>query len=99
MIKLEMIESDIVRAMKNPSKSPIHYLASRYFKVDIRDIDIDKDSIVIWECDFEDYISYKYCTEDIDTVGNFIDEWQDYMNNKIADFVLLPITFCVEKKK
>ena len=99
MIKLEMIESDIVRAMKNPSKSPIHYLASRYFKVDIRDIDIDKDSIVIWECDFEDYISYKYCTEDIDTVGNFIDEWQDYTDNKITDFVLLPITFCVEKKK
>lgn len=99
MIKLEMLESDIVRAIKNITKSPIHYLASRYFKVDIRDIDIDKDSIIIWEYDFEDYISYRYCTEDIDMVGQFIDEWQDYIDNKVNDFVLSPITFCVEKKK
>lgn len=100
MIKLEMLESDIVRAIKNTNKSPIHYLASRYFKVDMRDIDIDKDSIVIWECDFEDYITYRYCTDDIDIVGNFIDEWQDFVDNKTwNDFQLPPITFCVEKNK
>jgi len=58
MIKLDMHESDIVRAMKNTTKSPIHHLASRQFKIDIRDIDIDKDGIVVWEYDFEDYISH-----------------------------------------
>lgn len=99
MIKLEMHESDIVRAMKNTTKSPIHYLASRQFKTDIRDIDIDKDGIVIWEYDFEDYISYKYCVEDIDKVGSFIDEWQDFIDGKVNDFILLPISFCVEANR
>jgi hypothetical protein len=99
MIKLDMHESDIVRAMKNTIKSPLHYLASRQFKTDVRDIDIDKDSIIIWDCDTEDYVSYRYCTEHIDVVGPFIDEWQDYIDNKINDFVLLPISFCVEEKK
>jgi hypothetical protein len=99
MIKLDMHESDIVRAMKNTTKSPIHHLASRQFKIDIRDIDIDKDGIVVWEYDFEDYISYKYCVEDIEKVGLFIDEWQDYIDNKVNDFALLPISFCVEANK
>jgi hypothetical protein len=100
MIKLDMHESDIVRAMKNTTKSPIHHLVSRQFKIDVRDIDIDKDGIVIWEYDFEDYISYKYCVEDIDKVGSFIDEWQDFVDNKTwNDFQLPPITFCVEEKK
>jgi hypothetical protein len=99
MIKLDMHESDIVRAMKNTTKSPIHHLASRQFKIDIRDIDIDKDGIVVWEYDFEDYISYKYCVEDIEKVGLFIDEWQDYIDNKVNDFALLPISFCVEENK
>jgi len=99
MIKLNMIESDIIRAMKNLQYSPLHYLSSRYFKKDIRDIDIGNDSIVIWDEDTDDYKSYRYCAEDINTVIPFIDEWQDYIDNKTNDFTLSPISFCVEENK
>ena len=94
-----MIESDIVRAMKNTKYSPLHYLSSRFFKKDVRDIDIDNDCIVIWDEDTDDYISYRYCTDDIDTIVPFVDEWQDYRDNKIDDFLLKPIIFCVEENK
>ena len=99
MIKLEMIESDIVRAMKNTKYSPLHYLSSRLFKKDIRDIDIDNDCIVIWDEDTDDYQCYRYCTEDIDKIIPFIDEWQDYIDNKINEFTTSPILFCVEENK
>jgi hypothetical protein len=54
---------------------------------------------VIWDEDTDDYKSYRYCTEDINTVIPFIDEWQDYIDNKTNDFTLSPISFCVEENK
>jgi hypothetical protein len=97
-IKLEMLESDIIRAIKNTQKSPLEYLASRHFKQNIENIDVQKDSILIWEYDDSDFISYKYCVEDIDLVSTFIDEWHDFVDNYTEDFSLSPITFCVEEK-
>ena len=97
-IKLEMSESDIIRAIKNTKKSPLDYLAARHFKQDVENIDVQKDSILIWEYDDSDFISYKYCVEDIDLVSTFIDEWHDFVDNYTDDFSLSPITFCVEEK-
>ncbi|NDD84172.1 hypothetical protein EB118_19760 [bacterium] len=97
MIKLEMSESDIIRAIKNTQYSPLQYLASRFFKQDIRDIDVGSDCIVIWEYEADDYISYRYCEEDISLVDTFITEWQDYIDCHIEDFTLQPISFCVYK--
>jgi hypothetical protein len=97
MIKLEMHESDIIRAIKNTQYSPIQYLASRFFKQDLRDIDVGSDCIVIWEYEADDYISYKYCKEDIENVKNFIDAWEDFKDNKTEDFVENALTFCVEE--
>jgi len=97
MIKLDMSESDIIRAIKNSTKSPLEYLISRHFKQDIRDVDANKDGIVIWEYDADDYISYRYCEEDISKIDKFVDEWEDFVDNYTDDFTLEPIAFCVYK--
>ena len=97
-IKLSMSESDIVRAMKNNKYSPLQILASRHFREDLNNIEIDHDNIILWNDEINDYISYKYCIEDIDTIKNFIDEWSDYVDQFVDDFTLRPISFCVEEK-
>lgn len=45
-IKLEMSESDIIRAMKNTRHSPIDLLAAKYFKEDPENVESDYDCIV-----------------------------------------------------
>jgi hypothetical protein len=97
-IKLEMSESDIVRAVKNPKYSPIDFLASRYFKEDINSVDVRNDGITLWNDDINDYNSYKYCTPDIDLVIQFIEEWSYFKDGHIENFDLEPIVFCVEEK-
>lgn len=97
-IKLSMSESDIVRAMKNTKYSPLQILASKHFKENIDNVEITHDSIILWNDDINDYISYKYCVEDISTIKTFIDEWNDYIDNYVDDFTVHPISFCVEEK-
>lgn len=97
-IKLSMSESDIVRAMKNTKYSPIQVLASRHFREDVNNIEANGDSVILWNDDINDYISYKYCTEDIQLVKSFLDEWNDYVDQYVDDFTLQPINFCVEEK-
>jgi hypothetical protein len=97
-IKFEMLESDIVRAMKNIKYSPIEFLASRHFKENIDSIDVRQDGITIWDDSINDYTSYKYCVEDIDMVINFIEEWSYFKDGHIDEFTLEPIVFCVEEK-
>jgi hypothetical protein len=95
MIKLDMSESDIIRAIKNNTKSPLEYLVSRHFKQDIRDVDASKDGIIIWEYDADDYISYRYCEEDIQLLDQFLLEWEEFASGEINDFAFEPISFCV----
>ena len=97
-IKLLMSESDIVRAIKNVKYSPLQILISRHFREDINNVEINHDSIILWNDEINDYISYKYCTEDIPTIKAFIDEWNDYVDQYVDDFTLQPISFCVEEK-
>lgn len=92
-----MSESDIIRAIKSSQHSPMEYLASRYFKENIEDVEITKDSIIIWNDSINDYKSYRYCTEDIEHVSNFIDEWEDFISGHISQFNLDPIKFCVQE--
>jgi hypothetical protein len=98
-LKLDMSESDIVRAMRDNRHSPLELLASRYFKEDIRNVEVTNDSIILWDDSINDYHSYRYCTEDIDIIGNFINEWADYSDGQLVDFALSPISFCIEKNK
>lgn len=95
MIKLEMSESDIIRAIKNTQYSPMQYLSARFFKKDIRDIEVGNDCIIIWENDTDDYLTYRFCEEDIYLVQTFLTEWQDFIDGHIEDFTLNPISFCV----
>lgn len=97
-IKLSMFESDIVRAMKNTKYSPLQLLASRHFKENVDSVEITYDSIILWNDEINDYVSYRYCTEDIPVVKIFIDEWSDYADNFTEDFAIEPISFCVEEK-
>jgi len=95
MIRLDMSESDIIRAVKNPATSPLQYLSSRIFKKDVRDIDVSAGGIIIWESDIDDYIFYKYCDEDIQLLDQFLIEWEEFVNGEMSDFDLEPISFCV----
>ena len=95
MIRLDMSESDIIRAVKNSATSPLQYLSSRIFKKDVRDIDISTGGIIIWESDIDDYIFYKYCDEDIQLLDQFLLEWEEFVNGDMSDFDLEPISFCV----
>ena len=95
MIRLDMSESDIIRAVKNSATSPLQYLSSRIFKKDVRDIDISTGGIIIWESDIDDYIFYKYCDEDIQLLDQFLLEWEEFVNGDVSDFDLEPISFCV----
>ena len=79
--------------------SPMENLAAKHFKEKPEDIEITKDSIIIWNDSINDYRSYRYCTEDIDLVSTFIDEWQDFVDGHISQFNLDPISFCVEENK
>lgn len=97
MKQLVMSESDIIRAIKSNKYSPMEYLASRIFKENIEDVEITKDSIILWNDSINDYSSYRYCTEDIDIISNFIEEWEDFFSGHIAQFNLDPISFCVEE--
>jgi len=98
-IELQMSESDIVRCMKNTQYSPIQLLAARHFKEDIKNVEVTNDCIVIWDDSINDYDSYRYCTEDINIIIPFIDEWADYVDGHLTDFVLEPISFCVEQSR
>ena len=96
-IELQMSESDIVRSMKNNQYSPIQLLAARHFKEEIKNIEVTNDCVVIWDDSINDYDAYRYCTEDINTIVAFIDEWSDYVDGHVSDFTLDPIFFCVEQ--
>lgn len=96
-LKLDMSENDIVRAMRDHRYSPLTLLAARHFKEDVKNIEVTNDCIVIWDDSINDYNAYRYCTEDIDTIINFVDEWADYADGHLVDFTLEPISFCVEE--
>ena len=100
-IKLEMSKNDIIRAIKafKHNQSPISYLAARYFREDIDNIDAKYDSILIWDDILNDYKQYKYCKEDINKVNNFLTEWQDFADEYTDEFTIGPIDFCVEELK
>lgn len=96
-MRLDMTEADIVRAMKTNKYSPLQLVAARYFKENPDDVDADYDSVVIWNDSINDYHSYRYCVEDINTIKSFLDEWNDYADGHLVDFALSPISFCVEQ--
>lgn len=98
-IRLEMFESDIIRAIKNSEYSPLQLVAARHFKDVPSNIDAGYDSIIIWDDEINDYHSYRYCTEDIEVIRSFLDEWNDYIDQHIAEFCSNPISFCIEKKR
>lgn len=98
-IELVMKESDIVRAMKNTKYSPLQLLAAHHFNEDIKNVEVTNDSIILWNDSINDYDCYRYCTDDIDTIISFIDEWADYIDGHLVDFALEPISFCVEKNR
>jgi hypothetical protein len=97
--KIEMSEADIVRSMKNNQYSPMQICVSRVFRDTPDNIDINYDSIIIWNDEINDYDSYKYCVEDIEKVKIFLDEWHDYASSILDEFCASPISFCVEQKK
>jgi hypothetical protein len=97
-IKVEMLEGDIVRAMKNNQYSPMQLCVSRALKDNPGNIEAGYGSIILWNDDINDYYSYIYCVEDIEVVKMFLDEWNDYANGDLVDFCSAPIVFCIEEK-
>lgn len=98
-IKVQMLEGDIVRSMKSNQFSPIQLCVSRHLQDDPANVEVGYDSVILWNDDINDYTSYKYCIEDINTIKSFLDEWNDYADGNLVDFCLAPISFCIEEKK
>jgi hypothetical protein len=98
-IQLDMLESDIIRAIKNTEYSPLQLLAARHFKDLPANIDAGYDSIVIWNDEINDYHSYKYCPEYIESIKLFLDEWHDFVDDNISDFCSNAFSFCIEPKR
>lgn len=98
-IKLDMLESDIIRSMKSNRYSPVQLCVARYFNEHPSNIEYDYDSIIIWNDDINDYDSYKYCAENIQDIKDFLDEWNDYSDNNVNDFCATVISFCIEPKR
>lgn len=98
-IKLVMSESDIIRAMRDNRHSPMELLAAKHFKESVKNVEVTNDSIVIWDDSICDYNSYRYCTDDIDVVASFMEEWAEYIDGHLVDFALAPISFCVEQSR
>ena len=57
-IKLDMSESDIIRAMRDNRHSPIELLAAKHFKENVKNIEVTNDSIVVRDDSICDYNSY-----------------------------------------
>lgn len=98
-IRVDMNEGDIVRAMKNNEYSPLQLCVSKVLKDVPSNIEITYDSVILWDDEINDYNSYKYCTEDIETVRLFLDEWYDYAGANSLEFCAGPISFCIEQKR
>lgn len=98
-IKVDMNEGDIVRAMKNNQYSPMQLSVAKTLRDVPSNIEINYDSVIVWNDEINDYHSYKYCVEDIDKVKIFLDEWYDYESGNLEEFCASPISFCVEQKK
>ena len=97
--QINMNESDIVRSMKTNEFSPIQLSVSRAFKDIPSNIEINYDSVIIWNDDINDYNSYKYCVEDIEKIKIFLDEWNDYTDGNLEEFCSSPISFCIENHR
>lgn len=98
-IKIDMNEGDIVRAMKNNQYSPMQLCSAKVLKDIPSNVEVNYDSVIIWNDEINDYYSYKYCVEDIEKVKIFLDEWYDYEAGNLEEFCASPISFCVEQKK
>lgn len=98
-IRLDMSESDIVRAMRDNKYSPLEFLAARHFKEDVRNVEVNHDNITLWNDDINDYKSFRFCNDDIKIIKSFIDEWEDYIDGYLVDFAIDPISFCVEQNR
>jgi len=98
-IKINMVEGDVIRSMKSNTLSPLQLCISRALQDDPNNIEIGYDSVILWNDDINDYTSYRYCSEDIEIIKNFLDEWNDYADGNLVDFCLSPISFCIEEKK
>lgn len=96
-VQIEITERDVIKAIRNPIHSPIELAASRSLKQELYGIEVRPNAIYIWPYDDSDYIVYRYCKEDIDTITNFIDSWEDFKDNKTEDFLENIFTFCVEE--
>lgn len=98
-IKVQMLEGDIVRSMKSNNLSPIQLCVARHLQDDPSNVEVGYDSVIVWNDEINDYSSYRYCTDDINTIKSFLDEWNDYTDGNLVDFALDPIIFCIEEKK
>lgn len=99
IVELTMIESDIIRAIKNTKFSPLHYLVARVFKEVPHNVDCTRGGVLIWDDENNDYTHYKYCVEDIDKVAKFIESWEDFIEESSEEFNEPLISLCVEKLK
>ena len=99
MICFDMTEQDIAAAKSNwEDLTPLNFTVCRYFKEAPHNVDVTPRDVVVWGR-FTDYASYRYSDEDAAKVREFLETWDDYVNDRIPEFDLAPISFRAEEKK
>lgn len=95
-MKVNVTESHIISAVKNPKYSPVHFAISRTFGVGLDDVDLMNDRIYVWTDDEEDHKVYDIV--ELDEVNYFMEEW-NYFADGGEEFLEEPIVFSLEEHK
>jgi hypothetical protein len=95
-MKVNVAESHIISAIKNPKYTPIHFAISRAFNVGLDDIDLMNDRLYIWTDDEEDHKIYDIV--DLDEVNYFMDEWNFFVTDG-EEFLEEPFDFVLKEHK
>lgn len=96
---INVTQGDIVRCLRNPKYSPLQIAAARATGRDIDTVDVNKDSLYCWIYDDGDYILYTYEDKDLETIGEFIELWEEYKYSDLENFDGKPFNFNVEEKR
>ena len=99
VLRVEVTENDIVRAIKNTELSPVRLALCRALHCEDDTLDVQKNEIRIWIYDEADHFTYKFNTiKDKNNFNSFVDQWLIYTSDQsIESFDEYPFEFNLKR--
>jgi hypothetical protein len=98
-LNIDVTENDIIKSIKNLHYSPIEYAAARSLKEAVDNVEVKHDGIIVWNEDDSDYIKYTYEDSAIKNIILFLEEWEDFKDEKVIEFCSPPFSFVATQQK